>query len=92
MAGGARMTDVKRGENYERNGDMTPPGESRLIAHVQHDGDVCLQIFNTGTANGIDYCVTADIEFCASGGKSPNTLHALHALVAAMALDAERTR
>jgi hypothetical protein len=80
---------VERNKNYARFGDMTPPHESVLIVNVQEDGDVCLRITNGLATDNFKW---ADIEFCASGGKSVNTLHALHKLAAAIAADDAATR
>lgn len=82
----ASLSNIPRGELFGRCGDMTPAGESVLYALLQSDGDVCLSIYN----HKDDEYTTADVEFCAlgaGGGRSPRTVAALRALVAAIAAD-----
>lgn len=64
--------------------DMSVHGLLRLIQ--QDDGDIIIAV--TPEENG---CIGlgVSVEFCTSGGKSPHTLHALRALMAAMQKDNE---
>lgn len=50
---------------------------------MQDDGDICLSVIDRETG------VSADVEFCLSGGRCPNTLDALRDLMAALAKDSE---
>lgn len=66
-----------------RIGDM---GEGlKLQLHIEDDGDiiVCIMPKDHLIPHG-----TAELQFCASGGKSVKTLHALHLLYKAMEEDA----
>ena len=72
--------DYVRGINAERREDMSPSGRLRLNAEA--DGDMVITcIEDSGTM--------ATVEFCNSGGKSPNTLAALRYLSHAMAADSQ---
>ena len=68
----------------ERLEDMSRIGRLRLIK--QDDGDiiVAVQSEQDGVLQSGD-----SVEFCTSGGRSPNTLKALNELIKAMALDNE---
>lgn len=59
---------------------MSPDGRLELI--WQDDGDIIICVKPSGH-RGFGY----DIEFCNSGGHSPETLKALHALFRAMEAD-----
>lgn len=67
----------------ERFEDMSPRGRLRLLQ--QSDGDILVCVVSD--PNGPDEGVSPSVEFCTSGGKSPKTLAALSALMAAMAED-----
>lgn len=67
------------GVSAERREDMSPTGCLRL--HAQDDGDMVLTVTDERGS-------TASVEFCASGGQSPQTLQALRALSRAMQADA----
>jgi hypothetical protein len=75
-------------EVVQRREDMSPDGILRL--HLQADGDVVLYVSGR-SASGYDKTKSVSIEFCSNsgGGKSPRTLEALKALMAAMAADNE---
>lgn len=65
---------------------MSPAG--RLVLIQQSDGDMLVNIRpskHDTDYEGSPFGVT--VEFCLSGGSSPNTLAALRTLMAAMALD-----
>lgn len=68
------------GVDVERHEDMSTIGKLRLTA--QDDGDMIVSIID---AEGI----MVDVEFCASGGRSPETLQALRELSHAMRRDNE---
>lgn len=72
------MTD----RTQSRIGDM---GEGlKLQLHIEEDGDIIVCIMPK------DHRIpheTAELQFCASGGKSPKTLMALHKLYHAMQED-----
>jgi hypothetical protein len=74
----------------ERNEDMSPDG--KLILLQQRDGDMILNI--RPSKDDMDYEGSpfgVTVEFCVSGGRSPNTLDALRQLMLAMEKDnAER--
>ena len=66
--------------------DMSPDGSLELFK--QDDGDI---IMTVRARNEVGDWGCAEIEFCASGTRSPHTHFALHALFAAMEQDeAER--
>ncbi|RLJ20018.1 hypothetical protein DJ031_06830 [bacterium endosymbiont of Escarpia laminata] len=76
---------------FQRNGDMTPPGESILRLTIQDDGDVIIAIDSTNPLT--EKPTYATIEFCEpgqGGGKSSATWTALHNLAAAMERDSSR--
>jgi hypothetical protein len=73
--------------------DMSAVG--RLILHQQDDGDVIVEVIpqhkhDTAPDGSPLLGNGASVEFCASGGRSTKTLHALRALMAAMAADGRR--
>lgn len=71
-----------------RNEDMSPDGQ--LVLHQQRDGDVIVNIRpskDDRDYEGSPFGVT--VEFCTSGGRSPNTLKALRQLMVAMEKDNE---
>lgn len=87
-------------ENYmsdmvARLGDMHPNRGLRLFR--QEDGDIIVVIEQNGcrvrgrSLDGREE-VFAEVEFCTSGGRSPNTRRALAELMKAMELDNAETR
>ena len=72
----------------ERREDMSPVGFLRLIC--QPDGDVIVAVHGY---DELEDCETdAEVEFCASGGRSPKTLRALRAFAEAMAAENDTAR
>lgn len=74
--------------SVDRPEDMSPTGV--LTLHCQRDGDIVLVIQQTHdamTMGELAQPIVAQVEFCVSGGQSPQTLHALRELAAAMARD-----
>lgn len=69
----------------ERFEDMSPRG--RLQVLQQSDGDMIVCIIEDPDSRGCCAGLSASVEFCTSGGKSPKTLAALRALMEAMAED-----
>ncbi len=73
-----------------RTGDMHP---NRCLAiHTQRDGDIILRIEQNGAVvgepdMGNPDVQSAEVEYCLSGGRSPNTREALYALIAAIEKD-----
>jgi hypothetical protein len=63
-----------------RNEDMSPNGMLRVVC--EHDGDVIICI--EGQDGG-----ASEVQFCASGGRSPLTLNALRNLFSAIERDNE---
>lgn len=69
----------------ERIEDMSNRGRLRLIKQVDGDIIIAVQSMEDGLLQNGD-----SVEFCSAfggGGKSPNTMKALHALMEAMRLD-----
>lgn len=67
----------------ERLEDMSRVGRLRLL--IQDDGDIIVAV-QSQTDDG--FIANGDhVEFCTSGGRSPNTLQALRDLFKAMELD-----
>lgn len=80
------LSPVKRLERVVRNEDMSPDGQLMLLQ--QRDGDMIINI--RPSKNDTDYEGSpfgVSVEFCVSGGRSPNTLNALRLLMIAMDKD-----
>jgi hypothetical protein len=78
------MRDVSRKE------DMSLRGQLRVFIDVE--GDIHVAVYEDDGTGFIEN--SASVEFCScgmGGGKSPNTLKALHQLLKAMELDNEET-
>lgn len=69
----------------ERFEDMSPRGRLRVLQ--QDDGDMIVCVIEDMESGGCCAGLTASVEFCTSGGKSPRTRAALLALMQAMAED-----
>lgn len=67
----------------ERFEDMSPRGRLRVIQ--QDDGDMIVEVVEDMDSQGCCAGLSASVEFCTSGGKSPKTREALRALMQAMA-------
>lgn len=67
----------------ERFEDMSPRGRLRVIQ--QDDGDMIIEVVEDMNSSGCCAGLSAAVEFCTSGGKSPKTRKALLALMLAMA-------
>lgn len=74
----APVVGGEAGVDAERREDMSASGRLRL--HAQDDGDMCVMVIE-------DDGTSATVEFCSSGGRSPNTLQALRDLSRAMRAD-----
>lgn len=81
-----RRAPVRTAERFE---DMSPRGRLRVLQ--QADGDMIVQVVEDPDSQGCCAGLSASVEFCTSGGKSPRTREALLALMLAMAQEnAER--
>lgn len=69
----------------ERFEDMSRRGRLRVLQ--QDDGDMIIEVVEDLDSNSPTAGLSAAVEFCTSGGKSPKTLAALRALMHAMAED-----
>jgi hypothetical protein len=67
----------------ERFEDMSPRGRLRVLQ--QDDGDMIVCVIEDMESGTSCAGLSASVEFCTSGGKSPKTLAALRALMQAMA-------
>lgn len=67
----------------ERFEDMSRRGRLRVLQ--QDDGDMIVCVIEDMESGGCCAGLSASVEFCTSGGKSPKTLAALRALMLAMA-------
>ncbi len=67
----------------ERFEDMSPRGRLRVIQ--QEDGDMIVEVIEDLHSKSPTAGLSAAVEFCTSGGKSPKTREALRALMLAMA-------
>lgn len=72
------MADVRL-RSIQRPSDMAP--DAALVVLQETDGDVIVCVTNNGGRE------QTEVQFCASGGKSPNTRRALIALMKAMQAD-----
>lgn len=72
------MTDVSL-RSVSRPSDMA--ADAALVVLQETDGDVIVCVTNNGGRE------QTEVQFCASGGQSPNTLRALVALMQAMVSD-----
>jgi hypothetical protein len=70
----------------ERNGDMTPPGESKLVLIQEDDGDMIVTVLEGEQMASVQFCTLT------GGGHSPNTRRALVALLDALKQDEEADR
>lgn len=71
----------------ERFEDMSRRGRLRVIQ--QDDGDMIVEVIEDLDSRGPCAGLSASVEFCTSGGKSPKTREALRALMIAMAEENE---
>lgn len=86
MRGGKLRKESEMVEIVYRNEDMSTVGKLQLLQ--QTDGDVIVSIIPEEEPCGCGVAGRSQsVEFCTSGGRSPNTLHALRALMVAMAQD-----
>lgn len=70
----------------ERKEDMSHDGKLELLQ--QSDGDVIVIVHPGSDSKESKHLpFGASVEFCVSGGRSPNTLHALRDLMTAMEKD-----
>ena len=67
----------------ERFEDMSQRGRLRVMQ--QDDGDMIIEVIEDPKSQGCCAGLSASVEFCTSGGKSPKTREALLALMMAMA-------
>lgn len=67
----------------ERFEDMSRRGRLRVLQ--QDDGDMIVEVVEDLDSQGCCAGLSASVEFCTSGGKSPKTREALLALMLAMA-------
>ncbi len=63
-------------------------GKLSMRIEEHEDGDICVTIDEDGCPIEAESGVKASVEFCSSGGRSPRTKAALHALIVAMTEDA----
>ncbi len=81
---------LQHDERYTRTEDMSPDG--RLVLIMQEDGDVCLGVIESVSANSPGAGFYSGVEFCSvgsGGGKSPRVREALVRLMLAIKLDNE---
>lgn len=71
------------GKTVVRHEDMSPDGWLQL--YWQDDGDIIVVVKPEGEGE-----IPHSVEFCNSGGRSPNTLKALRDLFTAMEVDNSR--
>lgn len=69
----------------ERFEDMSQRGRLRVMQ--QDDGDMVIAVIEDMNSGTCCAGLSASVEFCTSGGKSPRTLAALRELMFAMAED-----
>jgi hypothetical protein len=74
---------VSGSRNYKRYEDMSRDGFLQI--YIQRDGDVLVIVRKEDDSRAFG----THVEFCTSGGKSPNTLKALYALAEAIKKDNE---
>lgn len=81
-----------KSRDVQRDGDMAPPGDTRLRVLLDADNDVIVEVY--AAHDDPTRFRSAAVEFCTSfggGGQSPRTREALIALMVAMEQDAAPT-
>ena len=71
--------------SVNRIGDMSP--DDYINVHRQSDGDVVVTVVSTDRYS--QKPTHSTVEFCVSGGRSPNTIKALNNLIEAIKKDHE---